>query len=185
MTAADAIHAGFADLFVPSDRIESLRQALVAGAGSNPVETVRSFAQTPGASVLAAEQEWIDDVFSADDLDEISRRLAATGRVELLAGLSPMSMAVTLESICSARRLPGIREALAQEYALVDWFVTTQPDLPEGIRAQLVHKDRDPRWSPPRIEDLPAGLAARALAHRPRRPLWDERPFSGPALSDE
>lgn len=183
MTAADAIHAGFADLFVPSDRLEPLRQAVIANAGSNPVETVRSFAQAPGASVLVAEQEWIDDVFSAEDLDEISQRLAATGRANLLAGLSPMSMAVTLEAVRSARRLPGIREALAQEFALVEWFVTTQPDLPEGIRAQLVDKDRDPRWRPPRIEELPAGLATWALAHRPRRPLWDERPFS--AFSNE
>lgn len=184
MTAADAILAGFADLFVPSDRLEPLWQAMVAGADANPVETVASFAQTPGVSALAAEQEWIDDVFSAQDLEEIARRLAGTGRANLLAGLSPMSMAVTLESVVSARRLPCIREALAQEFALVEWFVTTQPDLPEGIRAQLVDKDRDPRWSPARIADLPAGLAARALAHRPHRPLWDERPFSGTALND-
>jgi enoyl-CoA hydratase len=185
MTAADAIHAGFADLFVPSDRLETLRQAVVAGAGSDPFETVRSFAQTPEVSALMAEQEWIDEVFSAADLVEISQGLVATGRVHLLAGLSPMSMAVALESVGSSRRLPGIREALAQEFALVDWFVTTQPDLLEGIRAQLVDKDRDPRWSPARIEDLPAGLAAQALAHLPRRPLWAETPFSVPPLSDE
>ena len=41
-----------------------------------------------------------------------------------------------------ARDLPDLRAALAQEYGLVMWFATTQPDLVEGIRAQLVEELR-------------------------------------------
>ena len=28
------------------------------------------------------------------------------------------------------------------------------PDLPEGVRAQLVDKDRTPRWNPPVLEEV-------------------------------
>jgi enoyl-CoA hydratase len=53
------------------------------------------------------------------------------------------------------------------------WFATTQPDLPEGIRAQVIDKDRSPRWQPATLADLPAGVEASALSFRPDVPLWD------------
>ena len=76
-------------------------------------------------------------------------------------------------AIRGARELPGLRDALAQEYGLVMWFATTQPDLPEGIRAQVIDKDRTPRWQPATLADLPPDVAASALSFRPDVPLWD------------
>ncbi len=54
------------------------------------------------------------------------------------------------------------------------WFAQTQPDLPEGIRAQLVDKDRDPHWHPAAFDDLEDGLAQRALAWEPPLALWEQ-----------
>jgi len=79
---------------------------------------------------------------------------------------------VTLAAVRSARGVPGLRAALAQEYALVEWFGRTQPDLVEGIRAQLVDKDRSPRWQPATLAEVPAGTAAQALSFAPTVPLW-------------
>jgi len=79
---------------------------------------------------------------------------------------------VTLAAIRNARELPDLRSALAQEFCLVMWFAHTQPDLVEGIRAQLVDKDRSPRWKPASLTDLPADLGAQALAYTPDVPLW-------------
>ena len=53
---------------------------------------------------------------------------------------------MTLASVREARRQDGLRAVLAQEYGLVSWFAQTRPDLVEGIRAQLVDKDRNPRY---------------------------------------
>jgi enoyl-CoA hydratase len=179
MDAADAIHAGFADHLVPADRLDDVRHALVTRADPDtPTEIAMLFDETPEPSRLAAAQHWIDEAFAADTVAEIISRLRETpepdaaATADLLETQAPTALTVTLAAVRSARALPGLRAALAQEYALVEWFGRTQPDLVEGIRAQLVDKDRTPRWQPGRLEDVPADIADTALAFRPSIPLW-------------
>lgn len=176
MDAADAIYAGFADHLVPTTRLEALRDALGAGAdGTDPAELVLLFDDTPRPSGLAQAREWIDDAFAGSTVAEIVGRLRtrpepeAAAAADTLAALSPTSLAVTLQAVRRARELPDLRAALAQEYALVMWFVTTQPDLVEGIRAQVVDKDRSPRWQSEASPDA----VAEAFAHTPALPLWE------------
>ncbi|MEV4686363.1 enoyl-CoA hydratase/isomerase family protein [Microbacterium sp. LWH3-1.2] len=179
MDAADAIYAGFADHYVPHENLDAVRDALETRADpSSPTELVLLFDETPAPSKLIRAREWIDDAFAADTVAEIVERLracpepAASATADLLGELSPTGLAVTLAAIRRARELPGLREALDQEYGLVMWFATSQPDLPEGIRAQVIDKDRAPRWQPATLADLPDDLAETALAHRPDVPLW-------------
>jgi enoyl-CoA hydratase len=179
MDAADAIHAGFADHFVPADRLDALRDAFETRADpSSPTELVLLFDETPESSSLAAARRWIDDAFSAATVPEIVDRLRASGEraamraADALAEVSPTSLAVTLEAVRRARALPDLRAALAQEYGLVMWFATTQPDLPEGIRAQLVDKDRAPRWTPATLAEVDPSTVDAAFAYAPTTPLW-------------
>lgn len=176
MDAADAIYAGFADHLVPSGRLDALRDALATRADpTGPAELVLLFDDTPAPSRLAAARVWIDDAFSADSVAEIVDRLRARPEPEAaeaadtLTALSPISLAVTLEAVRRARTLPDLTAALAQEYGLVMWFVTSQPDLAEGIRAQLIDKDRSPRWQPGAAD----GIVGEAFAYAPRLPLWE------------
>ncbi|MFC8680447.1 enoyl-CoA hydratase/isomerase family protein [Microbacterium ureisolvens] len=180
MDASDAIYAGFADHFVPHDRLDAVRDALETRADpSTPTELVLLFDETPAPAGLERARPWIDDAFAADTVSEIVERLRArpepeaSATADLLGELSPTGLAVTLAAVRRARELPGLRAALEQEYGLVMWFATTQPDLAEGIRAQVIDKDRSPRWQPATLADLPPDVAASALAHRPDVPLWD------------
>lgn len=180
MDAADAIHAGFADHLVPAERLADLRDALATRADPHsPTELVMLFDDTAGPSQLAADRPWIDDAFAAETVPEIIDRLrarpedAASATADTLGALSPTALAVTLAAVRAARALPDLRAVLAQEYGLVDWFVRTQPDLVEGIRAQLVDKDRNPSWQPATHAELPGDIGAQALAHTPAEPLWD------------
>jgi enoyl-CoA hydratase len=182
MDASDALYAGFADHFVPSAHLDGLRDALETRADpSSPTELVLLFDETPPPSRLERARAWIDDAFAGDTVADIVERLRArpepeaSATADLLGELSPTGLAVTLASIRRSRDLPGLRAALEQEYGLVMWFASTQPDLPEGIRAQVIDKDRSPKWQPATIADLPPDLAPAALAHRPDVPLW-ERP---------
>ncbi len=179
MDAADALYAGFADHFVPSANLDGLRDALETRADpSTPSELVLLFDETPEPSGLADARVWIDDAFAAGTVAEIIQRLRArpepdaVATADLLGELSPTALTVTLAAVRAARELPDLRAALAQEYGLVLWFATTQPDLVEGIRAQLVDKDRSPRWQPSRIEDVAPDAAASALSYAPAVALW-------------
>lgn len=182
MDAADAVYAGFADLVVASDRLEELVDWLAAEGDELPASALRSaiadFASAPSSSGLEAARGWIDEAFAAETVTDIVARLrarsepAASAAADTLDELSPTSLAVTLAAVRAARGLPDLRAALTQEYGLVMWFAMMQPDLVEGIRAQLVDKDRSPAWRPATLADLPAGLADAALAYTPEKPLW-------------
>ena len=107
----------------------------------------------------------IDRCFAADDVPSILARLqgetglwAATSLAALRAA-SPASLFWSLAMLRagSHRSLP---QALAAELALTRQ-VTVYPDFAEGVRAMLVDKDRQPRWSPARIEEVdPAAIDA-------------------------
>ncbi|KHK99813.1 3-hydroxyisobutyryl-CoA hydrolase [Microbacterium mangrovi] len=181
MDAADAVYAGFADHLVPSAHLGDLRDALQTRADpGGPSELVLLFDETPETSNLERWRGWIDECFAADTVPEIIDRLHAAGdpeataTAERMTDLAPTGMAVTLESVRRARAASGLREVLVQEYGLVMWFATTQPDLVEGIRAQLVDKDRTPRWNPATPAEVPAATIADAFAFVPERPLWQD-----------
>ncbi|WP_311245567.1 enoyl-CoA hydratase/isomerase family protein [Microbacterium sp. WCS2018Hpa-23] len=179
MNGADAVLMGFADHFVPSDRLDALREALAYRADpTGPAEIVLLFDETPDPSELPAARAWIDEAFSADTVAEIVARLQEQGTAdaiataELLDGLAPTGLAVTLDAVREARALPNLRVALEGEYRRVMWFVTHHPDLVEGIRAQLIDKDRNPQWDPAKIADLAPDAGAEAREFVPDRPLF-------------
>ncbi|WEG08328.1 enoyl-CoA hydratase/isomerase family protein [Microbacterium horticulturae] len=177
MDAADAVYAGFADHLVPSDRLDELRAALAGGGDASAI--VAELAIAPGVSRLEAARAWVDETFSADTLGEVAERLraraepAASTALDLMGELAPTGMAVTFEAVRRARDLRDLRADLAQEYGLVMWFAHTQPDLVEGIRAQLVDKTRDPHWNPAALADVDRATIEAAFASVPALPLWE------------
>ena len=183
--AADALYVGLADHFVPSANLDGLRDALATRAGgSSPVDRITRAVQAskvdeaPEPASLPAQRAWIDDAFAADTVAAIVERLrarpepAASATADVLAEVSPTALAVTLRAVRRSRDLPDLRAALEQEYRLVLWFATSQSDLVEGIRAQLVDKDRTPRWQPATIAELAPDAAASAFSYRPATALW-------------
>jgi enoyl-CoA hydratase len=181
MDAADAIYAGFADHLVPSERLDDLRDALVSRADpQTATELVLLFDETAGPARLEAARPWIDDAFAADSVAEIIGRLRdraepdARATAELLETLPPTALAVTLAAVRAARERNELRAVLAQEYGLVLWFATTQPDLVEGIRARLVDKDGAPSWSPASRDDLAPDVVTQAFAFEPAPALWTD-----------
>ncbi|WP_435738253.1 enoyl-CoA hydratase/isomerase family protein [Cellulosimicrobium sp. PMB13] len=189
MDGADAIHAGFADHYVPTERLVLLHEDLVAlaTAGVDPLDAqavhavALRHAVVPPPSALAARQERVDRCYDEATVPRIVAALraeadagdeAAAAEADELESLSPTAVTVALAAVRSARGLTDLRSALEQEYGLVAWFVDTQPDLVEGIRAQVVDKDRNPSWSPGSLADVDPGLGDVALAYRPAEPLW-------------
>ncbi|MBX3098971.1 MAG: enoyl-CoA hydratase/isomerase family protein [Salinibacterium sp.] len=150
----DAITLGLADYFVPSSRLPELLDAL---SRVEPVETsdvLHSFAQPPPPTQLS-NLDRIDAAFAGSDLATILARVVVVDVevAELIAAKSPTALAVTLQSLRRARELPDLRAALAQEFR-VSMRALRTPDFAEGIRAQVIDKDRNPHWNPARVQDV-------------------------------
>jgi enoyl-CoA hydratase len=155
----DAIHAGFADAFVPEAHWPALTARLVE---TGDPGVIAEFAGPPPESPLAAEQPEIDDAFDAPDLATLAARLEASdwghGVLKTLARQSPLSMATTLALIRAARREPGIEAALVREYRAT-WRCIEDGDLLEGIRAAVIDKGHVPAWRYGLDEVRPAHVA--------------------------
>jgi enoyl-CoA hydratase len=172
MDAADAIHARFADLFVPSRKLGDLKARLIDPAGGKLAELFASFAEPVGPSRLADRAPDIDRLFANASVEAVVERLAQS---ELdwsqqvsaaLAQKSPKALKLTCAAIRQARTLPSLEAALAVEYRLAVRLFE-DGEFPEGVRALIVDKDRKPAWSPPRLGEVSNALIERYLAPLP------------------
>lgn len=157
LSGGDALFLGLADHFVPSESLPALAEALESSTAEAAVER---FAQAAPDSALAAQREWIDAAYAHDDAEEIVRSLrsgagsAAGEAADTIEAKSPTSVKVTLESLRRVRGL-SLEEALEQEYR-VGLRCLAGPDFREGIRAQVVDKDRNPQWKPATLAEVQA-----------------------------
>ena len=117
-------------------------------------------------AVLPGERGWIDECYAGDDAVAIVRRLeehalaAARDAGAVLRQRCPFAVAVSLAAVRRAAKLPSVVAVLGQDHALAVPMVL-RADFSEGVRAQVVDKDRNPAWNPPRLEDVdPAEVAA-------------------------
>lgn len=155
MNAADAIAVGFADHYIPSGKLEDFYSALETVSVG---EAVATFSE-PAPESTVVGQEWIDECYAGDDVQGIVDALAASTVPEAqksaqdIASKSPVSLAVTLRSLRRAATLPTLESVLDEEYR-VSVASLSSHDLVEGIRAQVVEKDRNPQWQPRTLADV-------------------------------
>ena len=155
MTGTDAIALGLADSFVESARLDSLVDALKRMPAAAAIAQHTSSTVPPAP--LLAECAWIDECYAGTDLPTIIDRLqkspvaaAREASVAILAK-SPTAVTVTLESLRRARALGNLEEVLEQEYR-VSLRMVAGHDVIEGIRAQVIDKDRNPLWHPSTLD---------------------------------
>jgi enoyl-CoA hydratase len=103
---------------------------------------------------------WITECFGAYGPLEILARLEGDWEIPapgecaaLLRSRCPLSVVVTWEALQRARDMVTLDDVLAQDLVLATYFVH-HADFAEGVRAQLIDKDRTPHWSHARIEDV-------------------------------
>jgi enoyl-CoA hydratase len=149
-SGSDAIALGFADHYVPHSELEAFTAAIV----SDGIEcAVAGHAVKPPPSNLVAQRDWIDECFAGDTLADIVAALRghdagpANDAANLVASRSPTSVSVALQAVRRAAKLETLEDVLIQDYR-VSSATSRSHDLVEGIRAQIIDKDRNPKWSP-------------------------------------
>ncbi len=169
MNGPDAVHAGFADAVVPSGKLAALRDVLTKvrpGTSSSEIKMlIDGFATGETSGPVAALQPRIDGWFAHDRMEDIVAALARNGSelaqktLKTLSEKSPRGMVVTLKLLRLARASASLEQCLVREYrAALEVFASD--DFREGVRAAVIDKDRNPRWSPPRIEDVTPEITA-------------------------
>ncbi len=170
MGPGDAMLAGFADFYVPQMAWPELIARLCA---EGDVAAIADVAETPPEAALALHQAEIDALFAGEGLGDILSLLTASDSPfaakaqSTMARNSPLSMAATVALVQQARGA-DIRKALELEFRFT-YRAMEHGDFIEGIRAQVIDKDRAPRWRH-RLDDPPLTAAMQML-----RPLGAER----------
>ncbi|MEU6671165.1 enoyl-CoA hydratase/isomerase family protein [Streptomyces sp. NPDC046727] len=181
--AGDALLCGLADHYVPSAALGHFVDDLA----DMPVrDALARHVQPPTEGQLAHRREWIDACYAAGTVEEIVHRLLGHGSpdakeaAETLLAKSPTALKVTLAAIRRARRLGPLERVLDQEYR-VSCAALSSPDLVEGVRAQIIDKDRNPRWSPATLAEVTDADVERFFAPLGDRELGLAGPGTAPA----
>lgn len=149
MGPGDAIFAGFADHYVPEAEWPELIEAL---AGSGEVSVIPAYPDP------AAPLDGTDLSLWGGNLASIEA--GANGEAaQALARASPLSKAATLALIRASRADRRIEQSLSREFRFTA-RATEQGDFCEGVRAQLIDKDRNPQWSAPADTKAVAAMLA-------------------------
>lgn len=165
---ADALYAGLADWYLPSDQFAELDRCLDEMSWKvHPGEALRTLLATlasnrmPGAELKALHPA-IEAHFGQPDVPAIRASLQAEKRPEyldwaeetirVLDSRSPLACCLTLELLRRGREL-SLGECFDLELHLDrQWFASG--DIMEGVRALLVDKDKAPRWNPPTLAEV-------------------------------
>ena len=150
---ADAAYAGLATHFTDRETLAALPAALAAEGVA-----VLAAISRPFEPPIAQHMDAIDHCFGASSVAGVVERLEAADTewsrqtLTTLRSMSPSAVLWTFRIVRAGagRTLP---ECLHAELKLTR-HVTKHPDFAEGVRAMVVDKDRTPRWSPARLEDV-------------------------------
>jgi enoyl-CoA hydratase len=151
MNGADAIYSGLADVLINSADWPALRDALTNAplrAAANDVRGImQGYAVRDAAPAIEQHHEQIVAALEQDGSE------FALATLKALSDKSPIGLKVTLKLLRLGRSLKTLKECLIREYgaALV---VFDSAEFIEGVRAAVIDKDRNPKWSPARLEDV-------------------------------
>ncbi|MXQ07687.1 enoyl-CoA hydratase/isomerase family protein [Alphaproteobacteria bacterium GH1-50] len=179
MGPGDAIHAGFADYYIPEAAWPDLIARLEETGDWNAIDAA---AMPAPDSPLASEQPLVDTHFGGETLRDILTSLRGDetdwthATLDRLARNAPLAMATAVQLIHRARTRDRMDEALRQEYRFAHRIVE-MGDFQEGIRAAVIDKDRAPTWRHPAPDaPTPAEVSAMLMPLGPDDLTFQETP---------
>jgi enoyl-CoA hydratase len=166
LKAADAVRAGVATHFVPSDLLGAVK-AQVAGAASthDPRAALQS-----GLAALDEDAghvrelsdnvvEQINACFGFDQVETIMDALThmatpwALAQIEVLTTKSPQTLKVALRQMRLGAKAVSFADNMVMEYR-IGARVVARHDFQEGVRAVIIDKDNAPKWKPATLDGV-------------------------------
>lgn len=162
LTGPGCLGSGLATHYLSADRLVALRGALLglplADEASASIDAALvGYCEHP-EDPAAPQRADIDRLFTnieslptlLIELDGEGTDLAAAA-LKSIRRASPTSLVLTLESLRSAPA--GFNDCLAREFNVV-FHLMANHDFHEGVRAQVIDKDRNPTWQPATLDDV-------------------------------
>lgn len=161
--AADCMAAGIATHYTHTDRhdeiVTSLLRLELSENAHGDIETVLdAYAKDPGHAPINDLRRDISAHFAhPDTYEEIIKSLAdggefAAATLSTLSKMSPTSLMLTFEQMKRGHKL-DFNDVMRMEYRIVSRIMHGH-DFFEGVRAQIIDKDRMPKWSPGKIDEI-------------------------------
>ena len=162
--AADCMAAGIATHYVPSDKLGALEKALLdtplgSHAHADIEAVLDEHTDDPGHAEINNRREEISRLFQGHEtLKALMAALKSDGGqfagevLEMLARMSPTSMALTFEQMKRGATL-DFDDVMKMEFRIVRRVMEGR-DFFEGVRAQIIEKDRNPKWKPAALSDV-------------------------------
>lgn len=177
---ADCLALGLGTHHVPSDRLTSLKTALIGG--SDPVAPLETgFATDPGVAPFASQADLVDQLFAGESVEAIFAALKADESdwarsvLETLLTKSPQALTVAYRQLALGAAATNFAEHMSLEFRIGARLVHRH-DFLQGVRAVIIAKDNDPRWFPRQLADVSQAMIDQIFAPLPAdqewTPLW-------------
>lgn len=163
--AADCMAAGIATHYTPTDKMVALETALLdlpltgSHAHADIEAALDAFASDPGHAEMNDRRPAIAETFQGHArLDDLMAALRARGgefaraTLSTLSKMSPTSLKLTFAQMTRGRNL-DFDHVMKMEYRLASRVMQGR-DFFEGVRAQIIDKDRNPKWSPATLDGV-------------------------------
>lgn len=174
--AADCLLLGVATDYVEAEDIEALKVAILADPAA--IDTLLTeYEADAGEPPLAQHQDVIDVCFAAPSVEAILQALREDGsewaiaQHDVLLAKSPQTLKVAYRQLRTGRSLTRFADNMAMEYR-IGARVVQRPDFIEGVRAVIVDKDNQPKWSPANLEGVSEALLDSIFAPLPDDEEW-------------
>ena len=182
LSADECLALGIATHYVESVSLEALKIGLRA-VPHHPKSVVERFDSDVGEARIEKNLRRIDRAFAHDTMEEIFAALEAeddgenwaSKELRTLRRKSPQAMKVTLRQLRAGARMQSFAEVMAMEYRLGGRVVRTH-DFQEGVRAVILDKDQDPKWSPDSLEGVTGATLDELFAPLPAEEEWTPLP---------
>jgi enoyl-CoA hydratase len=167
--AADAIHVGLADIEIDSNSISELERRLPSIRDASDIDDLLSrFARKSVGGLFEQHKQMLDDVMFRESVEDIINALStqaslfAHNAAKEIGQRSPTSLKVTHALLKLARQADDLETCLLNEFRAACRLLESH-DLYEGIRAAIIDKDRNPRWSPATLDAVDDAMVTSIL----------------------
>ncbi|WDI30612.1 enoyl-CoA hydratase/isomerase family protein [Hyphococcus flavus] len=162
--AADCMAAGIATHYAPADKYAELEAALLktklGDHAHADIETILdTYAGDPGHAPVNDMRPEIARLFQGHEaLEDLLASLEKDGgdfaseTLKTLSRMSPTSLVLTFEQMKRGHNL-DFDDNMKMEFRMV-CRVMEGHDFFEGVRAQILDKDRNPKWSPASLSEI-------------------------------